>query len=66
MQSQTSLNTLMMKKKVKVSLTITYDPVTKEVKGHQFNGKYTLDELSTIVPTFRKCLEEWGYQVKRA
>lgn len=55
-----------MKKKFKVKLSICYDPITRCIKWHNFNGKYTIEEMSVIVATFRRCLEEWGYQVKRA
>lgn len=54
-----------MDSKIELKLTIDYDEDTKTIHKYDIADEYTLGEIAVIVATFKQCLKEWGYDVKR-
>lgn len=54
-----------MKKAIKVDLFIEYDEDKETIEYYNIGGEHTLGEIAVIVATFKKCLNDWGYDVTR-
>lgn len=54
-----------MKKTIKVDLFIEYDEDKETIEYYNIGGEHTLGEIAVIVATFKKCLNDWGYDVTR-
>lgn len=52
-------------KTIDMRMFIKYDEDKEQILDYDFMGDYTLGEVAVIVATFKKCLNDWGYDVKR-
>lgn len=53
-------------KTINLEMFIKYDEDAEKIIDYDFADKeYTLGDVAVIVATFRRCLEDWGYEVKR-
>lgn len=52
-------------KKINVDLFIEYDEEKETIEYYNIGGEHTLGEIAVIVAAFKRCLEDWGYEVKR-
>lgn len=51
--------------RIDLKMTIDYDRETNTIDNYDFDGEYSLEEVAVIIATFKHCLKEWGYEVKR-
>ena len=52
-------------KTIDMRMFIKYDDEQEKILDYDFMNEYTLAEVAVIVATFKKCLKDWGYDVKR-
>lgn len=45
-------------------MTITYDENNPQRLGYDINGLYNMEEMAAIVEAFKRCVSNWGYDVK--
>ena len=51
--------------RINLKMTIDYDRVDKTIDKYDIDGKYSAGEIAVIIATFKHCLKDWGYEVKR-
>lgn len=54
-----------MKKTIKVDLFIEYDDDKETIEYYNIGGEHTIREMAVIFATFKKMLNDWGYDVER-
>lgn len=52
-------------KTIDMRMLIKYDEEKEQILDYDFMNEYTLAEVAVIVATFKKCLNDWGYDVIR-
>lgn len=46
-------------------MLIKYDEEEKKILDYDVINVYTIGEMAVIISAFKRCLEDWGYKVKR-